>query len=367
MFKKRVGKPRYRAIKRALLAGSGILVGLIGVSYVRALRAPNSPGWDLRTAEWVRENHMGRVLDAAEWCWFSVHPPTASELEATQLSTFPQPFARKRTAFRASPEPAPIAPLFAKPQPNEGVWQAIGSTVNGVPALRCSFFRPDAKAPQVSVAIARFTPELTRFVLVPGTRDPGGEWRWHGVIPEDQRENLLAAFNAGFQLRDAHGGLFVEGQVARPLVAGAASLVIDHDGRPNIVAWTGDSMLTPNVDSVRQNLELIVIDSKVRSDLADPSGPGMWRSGLGITQDGALIYLAGHGLNLGLLAAALKHAGAVRAMQLDIHQQWPSFHVFQPKRRGHQLVATKLLQNMRHPANRYLSPDDRDFVAVFVR
>ena len=360
----------YSKLKLALLAASGLFLALMGVSYVQALRAPNSPGWDLRTAEWVRENHCGWALDAAEWAWFSVHKPSTEELRATELSTFPEPFARQAAEFHPPPEPAPIAAVFPRALPDEGVWHAIGSTVNGVPLLRCTSFRPYIKNPDVSVAVARFTPGLTRFVLVPGRRDPGGDWRWHGTIPPDQRDNLLAAFNAGFRLRDSQGGMYVEGQTARPLVVGAASLVIDQDGKPNIVAWTGDSMLTPEVDSVRQNLELILIDGKVRPDLLEGRDrPGMWRSGLGITPDAAVVYVAGHGLTLATLADALQHAGAVRGMQLDIHQQWPSFHVYQPQSAtlGGKLVATKLLTNMRHPANRYLKPDDRDFVAAFIR
>ena len=131
------------------------------------------------------------------------------------------------------------------------------------------------------------------------------------------------------------------------------------------MGWTDDSKVTPAIAGVRQNLELILTDGKAIPNLR---GAAMWRRGLGVASDGSLVYVAGHGLTLSLLAEVLQHVGSVRGMELDIHQQWPSFHVFQPStRRGAKLVATKLLQNMRHPANRYLAPDDRDFVAVFLR
>jgi hypothetical protein len=114
-----------------------------------------------------------------------------------------------------------------------------------------------------------------------------------------------------------------------------------------------------------------VIGGEVRADLASGSATskgGCRRSGLGITADGALIYAVGSYLHLYDLARALKHAGAVRAMQLDIHTQWLAFNVFQPtSRRGPELSATKLIASMRHPSQRYLEPDDRDFVAVFIR
>jgi hypothetical protein len=69
-----------------------------------------------------------------------------------------------------------------------------------------------------------------------------------------------------------------------------------------------------------------------------------------------------------LLAEALEHVGAVRAMQLDAHCQWQSFNIFQPAGPSkRELVATKLTRDMRLPATRYLIPDDRDFLAAFVR
>lgn len=46
----------------------------------------------------------------------------------------------------------------------------------------------------------------------------------------------------------------------------------------------------------------------------------VWRSGLGITADGALVYVGGPGLNVTTLADILARAGAVRAMELDINR-----------------------------------------------
>jgi len=69
-----------------------------------------------------------------------------------------------------------------------------------------------------------------------------------------------------------------------------------------------------------------------------------------------------------MLAQALIELGAVRGMETDIHGQWPSFNVFRPNSKaGSKVVGTKLLKNMKPPANRYLKPDDRDFIAAFVR
>ncbi len=358
---KLIGKRRRLIVRVALAAGASCLA-LVGILYVRTVPVP-------QRVKWLRENRLGWAADLAERAWPSLKESSAPEPRPGELSPFPEPFARRRAAFRRPLEPPPIAVVFPKPLPDEGVWQGVGSTINGVPALRCAFFRPDADRPDVAVGVARFTAELTRFVLVPGAQDPGGDWRWHGGVPEDQRESLLAAFNAGFLLRQAKGGFYAEGKVAKPLVDGVASFVIDRNGAPDIIAWTADK-LTPDVEAVRQNLELIVADGEVLSRGTPQSAPrkGMWRSGLGITRDGTLIYLVGHDLSLFWLAAALKHVGALRAMQLDVHSGCQSFDIFQPGRRGGpKLVATRLLTTMRQPANRYLEPDGRDFISAFLR
>ena len=51
----------------------------------------------------------------------------------------------------------------------------------------------------------------------------------------------------------------------------------------------------------------------------------VWRSGIGITADGALVYVGGPGLNITDLANLLVRAGAVRAMELDINTDWVNF------------------------------------------
>ncbi len=56
----------------------------------------------------------------------------------------------------------------------------------------------------------------------------------------------------------------------------------------------------------------------------------VWRSGLGITANGALVYVGGPGLNITDLANLLVRAGAVRAMELDINTDWVNFSSYKP-------------------------------------
>ena len=92
----------------------------------------------------------------------------------------------------------------------------------------------------------------------------------------------------------------------------------------------------------------------------------MWRSGAGVTADGALVWVGGPGLSVETLAETLVRAGAVRGMQLDINHDWVQFNTYQagPDR---QVTGTKMLADMRHTGDRWLSEDTRDFVAIFAR
>ena len=54
----------------------------------------------------------------------------------------------------------------------------------------------------------------------------------------------------------------------------------------------------------------------------------------------------------------------MRAMELDINYEWITFNFYGTFGAGN---PSKLRPGMSRPATRYLSPDDRDFFAVYVR
>jgi len=128
----------------------------------------------------------------------------------------------------------------------------------------------------------------------------------------------------------------------------------------------------PGVVFARQNLPLIVDHRVLNPNLSDGPAWGatlgnairVWRSGAGVDRHGNLIYAAANDQTVGSLAAILRHAGAVRAMELDINSEWVSFISYAAP--GAQ-APSNLLSGMNRPATRYLTPDDRDFFAVYAR
>jgi hypothetical protein len=189
-------------------------------------------------------------------------------------------------------------------------------------------------------------------------------------VPQSQRWRLLATFNSGFTYRDGHGGFSVNGDTATPLQQGLGTLVAYRDGRVDVITWRGAASPGRRVVLARQNLPLLVAGGRPNPRISDGSLWGatlgnairVWRSGVGIDARGNLIYAAADWQTAQSLAEILVHAGAVRAIELDINAEWPSFIMY--SHRGG-LFPVKLVPNGQQPAGRYLVPDDRDFFAVY--
>jgi len=246
------------------------------------------------------------------------------------------------------PAPAPLASFHRAALPGTGAWSPAGRTVGGVPAVyETSLVPPGASAP---VGIAWMDTHLLGARLYSGSGSPGGgPYRYTAPIQPAQAATLVAAFNGGFKMADAHGGYYTEGRVIVPLVAGAASLVIYSDGTVTVGSWGTTVRMTSSVLSVRQNLVPLVAgnlptptalspDWQVWGDTCGAQScatgvPGIdhqWRSAVGVTADGALVYATGAALDPPQLAQVLVRAGVVQGMELDINPHWPVLATYAP-------------------------------------
>lgn len=351
-----------------------------GWSYAGYLTAPGDAPTDVRSVEWLRDHGFESPVAWAEQWWYTRTRPSGATAPVADLIRL-QPVPAGGTSATARP-PAPVDTIpvvVGTPQAGEGVWQPVdGLASNG--GVDQTFIRPDPTYPAVAVNLVRFDQRRISLVYAPGTAEPkGANWAWNSQIPVSQRTRAVAAFNAGFKFKDTAGGVYTEGRSAvRPLEDGLASVVIRSDGTADIVEWGRDATMGPNIATVRQNLALIVDSGQPVAGLASSTG-GRWgsrqsqlqftsRSGLGVDAQGRLVYAAGAEMSLSELATALSDAGAVRAMQLDIHNQMVSFSWYrQDPSSSTGVQAAKLIESMRRDATRYLSPDQRDFFTVVAR
>ena len=275
--------------------------------------------------------------------------------------------------------PAPVVPIASPPVAGEGLWSPAGRLVDGLPAVYETMLRPSTIHTSYVVGVAWMDTKLLKATLYSGSQIPGGGPYTHTApIGAADAVTLDLAFNAGFLMSDANGGYYTDGKTIIALRAGAASFVVYKNGSSTVGQWGRDVTMDPDVVSVRQNLDLLVDGGQVNPAVnsADPTQWGatlggkvyVWRSGLGVTADGALVYVGGPGLDIVDLANILVRAGAIRAMELDINTDWVNFSTYQPSAAGGAATptdGTELLPGMTGTPGRYFqSWWARDFITM---
>jgi len=257
-----------------------------------------------------------------------------------------------------------IAPAL----PGGAGWQQATYRVGGVsPVLLATLTSNGSTAYAAWIDHTR-----TTLALYPGTSEPPfASPRGLGEVPFGQRWRLLATFNGGFKQATGAGGFLVNGIVDEPLLHGFGTLVEYRNGGLAILDWQGRTRPGALV-LARQNLPPLVWAGRPAVRVFDPAlwgttlggGSAVWRTAVGITLRGDLIYAAADGQTPGSLARLMVSLGADRAIELDINPEWPSFIAY--GRRGGQ-DPNKFVPNLQESAYRYLSPDSRDFFAVYTR
>ena len=275
--------------------------------------------------------------------------------------------------------PPAAIPLLVQPGlAGEGVWRPTGPLVDGAPHMFVAQFRADAVYTSQITSAVWIDPTAFSLALIPGAREPGGTWPQPANLGGPLLARAVAAFNGGFRFQDARGGFYLDGRTAVPLQVGAASIVFYQDGSADVGIWGRDVTMSPKVVAVLQNLALLV-DNGQLAPSASYGDTKLWghtlgantvvaRSGVGITANGALVYVAGPALTSKSLAESLQRAGAVRAMTLDINPEWVTFNFFShPNPANPDIVTgTKLYPGIQRSSSRYLPPtaESRDFFAV---
>jgi hypothetical protein len=378
-----------------------VLLLIPTVSFVKAVTSPDNLSVTERAAEWMRDNHLGPVLNRIENWWLSNHQPKAGGepdrvIGGTEV-TSAGPTTTVKVVAPHLPKPTNVqVPEGVLPVENEGVWLPAGPLVGGAQSMYTTQVRPDSVHTSILDGLAWMDPKLVTFEMFPGTEEPGGKWDKPAQVPMDRRLDLIAAFNAGFRMQDARGGYYLDGQTKGTLRDGAASLVTYKDGRATVGVWGRDITMSPDIAGVRQNLDLIIDNGGGPPNAGGAPGananpgvaaPGLsdnadgawgatfgnkilaWRSAVGVTGDGAIVYGYGDGLGALSLAQLMLRAGCVRAMELDINTVWTTFNFYTSTRYldPTSVEGTKLLPDSFKSANRYLVTDARDFVAVFNR
>jgi hypothetical protein len=370
--------PRLRRGLRVITLASAFVLVPAGISYLSDLSRPSNSPLGIRTVEWLRDNGAAWVVADIENVYYSLTAPSKGGpgLHSLPLAGLPverRSHTARRVRTRPSYRPPRVRPLMRPRLPGEGVWRPAQRTrPSEAPGVLVTTFRPERDYPRLIAGVAWIDWHHTRLALYPGLREPPGAASHATGVPSPRRARLLATFNSGFKHKDSQGGFFASGRLWEPLVPGQGTLIATRSGQFDVRAWHGGARPSPGIALARQNLPLIVDHGRLNPNLGNGPQWGftvhsavlVWRSGVGVDRRGNLIYAAANDMTVNGLARALVHAGAVRAIELDINSFWISFITYARRGAG---MPRNLLPDMTRPATRYLTPDDRDFFAVFRR
>jgi hypothetical protein len=341
----------------------------VSVSFAGAMLRPSNVGTGVRVVEWLRDNGAAGLVSEVERIYYSMNAPSTG---GPALRALPKVGAAGGESSPGSYAPAAIPNMIQPALPGEGVWHGTGPLVAGAPPVLLTTFRPDPSYPQLVAGVAWIDTSRVSLALYPGRYEPPGAGAPPAEVPPALRSGLLATFNAGFKLEDSGGGFVAGGHVYAPLRDGQATLIGFRDGKVDVRVWTGGPAPGPDVVFARQNLPLIVAGGRLATNLTDGPEWGatlgnavrVWRSAVGVDAHGNLLYAGADLQTATSIAQILQRAGAVRAMELDINSEWVTFNFYGGW--GAQ-APQRLLPGMTRDATRYLTPDDRDFFAVYAR
>jgi hypothetical protein len=389
------GRRRRRWRRRILFASP--LLGFLAwaaISYIVWMVAPTSMNWSERSAEWVRTDvPLGNwLIDESEHIYYTMNAPKKGgpqlkRLPSVGLATTTTPDTSASVVTHTAATTTPIAkhrsvwplrikPIFTQPLAGEGVWKPTGPAVNGRPPVLVTTFRPDPSYPEIVAYVAWFDHTRTALAYYPGRYEPpSAAERGPMMVPDDQRSRLLATFNGGFTHDDGNNGSAVNGHTDEPMVDGNATLIGYRSGRVAIVKWKGGPNVASNVAWARQSLTPIVWNGRLNPLLnTDPNSPQwgytlggvtrIWRTAVGVDRRGNLIYVVANDQTVISIAQILVHAGAVRGMEFDINPEWHTLITYSHQ---HGLDPTMVEPQPMQSVDRYLVPDDRDFIAVYRR
>ncbi len=312
-------------------------------------------------------------------------PPPASVLDTSQAA-----------ADLGHWPPAPIRSMWKTPEAGEGEWEApkqpwlkrMPSSVagDGEPApapFMKTFVRPDEERPYAKVLLVAMDMRQLDLDMEAGSEDPKPLTGPPGVgrLPREPAvyTRVAAAFNGGFKTEHGNYGMMLKKRVLLPPVQGAATVILTKDGRFGMGTWGTNKdvggiadVAKDDIVSFRQNLDPLVENDKV-----NPMGRWQWgftlpgtsmqteRSGICVTTAGHLVYAWGDDLNATTLGKAMKMAGCLYGMHLDMNPHHTGFTFTNiTEFKGRNYKSELLTTQMGIDTDRYLLYAPKDFFFV---
>jgi hypothetical protein len=384
---------RGKWLRRTLYALVGTVVLLVGMR-IAVHEIPGFGPWVANTLRSMFGNEFvawleDTVYETEDWVNRQTKaddPPTAMwEVPEVPPSSIPAPSA---STGAGKPPPPPFElPKLPPMHENvvtkgDGVWVPVVDPRFPKDRTRLlkTFVHPDKTRSWAVVAVVAVDLSSVDLHAVPGRHEPERKTKEakaydkRAVVPERDREALIAAFNGGYKSTHGDYGMMVDGVVFQPPRALCCVVARLRDGSYLIRDWDKvkerrDEMVwwrqTPICMFDEGEPHPALAMKKLGWGAATVSGTTVIRrSAIGLNEDRTVLYVGiGDAVTGHAIGTAMNHAGAHYVSQLDVNFSFPKFVLYKYKEPGSkELEAVALTENFEYEKDQYIGRQSgRDF------
>jgi hypothetical protein len=275
-----------------------------------------------------------------------------------------------------------VPPSRGSAEPGDGKWNPFGAAQSrtGVPLLVTTKLHPHPTSRFITLTLVAIDLAAVRLRFMPGVDDVGKTKVPFepGLVPESERERLLAAFNGGFMPRHGRWGQRLGETTLLPPRDAGCTVALYADGGVRIGSWPVLAPDAAKLEALRQTPPCLLEDGAIHPDLVkglDKAWAGQTpgivtrrRSAIGLDRErGVLFYAIGVEISARLLAEGLRLAGCDAAAELDINWNWTRFLTFAKNEDGALRVDRSLVE-VQHSNRAYVErASERDFFYLVQR
>ena len=277
---------------------------------------------------------------------------------------------------------ADVGPIHEKwSAPGDGSWVKIKDPRR--PAEPVHMFKtllhPDKNRSWAEVFVVAVDLKRARVQAMPGYREPFSIEKGAKAVvrkahvPDEEHEELLAAFNGGFMTEHGWFGMKFDGVILVKPRETACTLAELDDGSVTLATWKKISESESKMKWFRQMPGCMYEDGKIHPGLADPE-TRLWgatldgetvirRSAVGLSAARDVLYVGiSNHTTAKAIADGMRHAGAATVGQLDVNWSYPKFVLYEPKEPGGPRKAVALAAGFEFDEDEYIRKRSlRDF------
>jgi Phosphodiester glycosidase len=294
------------------------------------------------------------------------------------------------SAVPAGFRPRRVGPLFPEvAAKGDGTWVKVDDP--GHPGEKAVLYKTllhvDAKRPWAELYVVAMDARALRVSLVAGTKEPIASTREgqayprgrKGLVPDADRDALVAAFNGGFKAEHGQLGMRVDGVTLLPPRKTSCTIAAYEDEGDDVplrvATWAKLEPTAAKMAWWRQGPSCLVEDGAIHPGLVNEESMS-WgsavggdtvirRSALGLSADGRIVFVGVSNYTTArAIALGMLHAGADDVVQLDVNWSYPHFVLFKRAPDGQRDGQLLFDGFVYHRGEYTVNPTTRDFFYV---